>query len=228
MQEVEAALKNPSFARVSLGDEEGFTTSERWEGVKRFTVEAIATHHRDEPLAPGLELEALRTRLPYDVAPRALRAMVDRVCRETGIVREGSALRLADHLVRLGGDDGKNGARIESILKEAAFQPPDLKQLIEALQLPVAELARTRTLLAVMEREGRVVKVATDLYFARGALEMAQARLVERLMADGEITAATYRDSLNASRKFAIALLDYFDHAGVTTRVGDLRKLRQH
>ncbi len=40
-----------------------------------------------------------------------------------------------------------------------------------------------------------------------------------------EITAATYRDLLGASRKFAIALLDYFDHAGVTTRVGDARRL---
>ena len=79
-----------------------------------------------------------------------------------------------------------------------------------------------------MEREGRVVKVATDLYFARDALDAAQAKLLDRLKADGEITAAAYRDSLNASRKFAIALLDYFDHAGVTTRVGDLRKLRSH
>jgi len=35
-----------------------------------------------------------------------------------------------------------------------------------------------------------------------------------------------YRDLLGASRKFAIALLDYFDHAGVTVRVGDARRLR--
>jgi hypothetical protein len=31
-----------------------------------------------------------------------------------------------------------------------------------------------------------------------------------------------------ASRKFAIALLDYFDHIGLTTRAGDTRKLRPH
>ena len=186
----------------------------------------LAAHHREEPLAPGLELEALRARLPYDVATRAFRAIVDRICRETGIVREGSALRLANHLVRLGGDDGKSGARIEAMLKDGGFQPPDLKQLIETLDLPGGELPRLRTLLTAMEREGRVVKVATDLYVARDALDAAQARLIERLNADGEITAATYRDSLNASRKFAIALLDYFDHAGVTTRIGDLRKLR--
>jgi len=228
LAEVETALKDSVFVKLSLGDEEGFTTSSKWEGVKRFAVEALTTHHREEPLAPGLEMEALRARLPYDVAPRAFRALIDRVCRETGIVRDESALRLAQHRVRLGGDDRIIGARIDQMLKAAGFQPPDLKQLIEALNLPATELARLRTLLTAMEREGRVVKVATDLYFARDALDAAQAKLLDRLKADGEITAAAYRDSLNASRKFAIALLDYFDHAGVTTRVGDLRKLRSH
>jgi selenocysteine-specific elongation factor len=81
-------------------------------------------------------------------------------------------------------------------------------------------------MLGALEREARVVKVATDLYFAREPLESAKTKLVERLQKDGEITAATYRDILGASRKFAIALLDYFDHSGITTRVGDLRKLR--
>lgn len=228
LAEVEAALKDARFIRLSLGDEEGFTTASKWEEIKRFTTAALVTHHREEPLAPGLEMEVLRARLPYDVAPRAFRALLDRICRETGIVREESALHLADHRVRLGGDDGKIGARVEAMLKEAGFQPPDLKQLIEALKLPGTELARLRTLLTAMEREGRVVKVATDLYFDGGALEAAKTRLTERLKADGEITAAVYRDMLNASRKFAIALLDYFDHAGLTTRVGDLRKLRPH
>ncbi len=226
LAEVVAALKDGDFIKLSLGDEEGFATAARWQEIKRFTLAMLATHHRDEPLAPGLEMEALRARLPYDVVPRAFRALVDRVCRETGIVRDENSLRLAQHRVRLGGDDGKIGARIEQMLKEAGFQPPDLKQLIEALKLPPVELARIRTLLTAMEREGRVVKVATDLYYAREALEAAQAMLIDRLTAAGEITAAIYRDSLNTSRKFAIALLDYFDHAGVTTRVGDLRKLR--
>jgi selenocysteine-specific elongation factor len=228
LAEVAAALKDTRFIRLSLGDEEGFTTASKWDEIKRFTTAALVAHHHDEPLAPGLEMEALRARLPYDVAPRAFRALVDRICRETGIVREESSLRLDDHRVRLGGDDGKIGAHLEALLKEGGFQPPDLKQLIESLKLPATELARVRTLLTAMEREGRVVKVATDLYFDRGALETAQNRLTERLKADGEITAAIYRDMLNASRKFAIALLDYFDHTGITTRVGDLRKLRSH
>lgn len=226
LHEVEAALKDSRFIKLSLGDEEGFTTTEKWDALKRSILEAVTAHHRDEPLSPGLEMEAMRARLPYEIGPRSFRALVDRLAREIAIVREDSVLRLKSHKVQLGGDIGALGQRIEQILKEAQYQPPELKQLAELLKMPAAELPRLRTLLSAMEREGRTVKIATDLYFERQAFESAKARLVERLKRDGLITAAIYRDVLNASRKFAIALLDYFDHSGVTTRVGDTRKLR--
>jgi selenocysteine-specific elongation factor len=226
LKEVETALRDPRFVKLSLGDEEGFSTGSKWEELKRFALAALIAHHQAEPLSPGLEMEALRARLPYEVGPRAFRALVDKLGRESELVREESTLRVKSHRVQLGGDAGKLGMRIEQALKEAHFHPPDLKQLGEALKLPASDIPRLRTLLSALEREGRVVKIATDLYFDRAALETARARLIERLSSDQEVTAATYRDMLGASRKFAIALLDYFDHAGVTTRVGDVRRLR--
>ena len=225
-REVEDALKDPRFVKLSLGDEEGVTTRTKWDELKRFALEALAAHHRSDPLAPGMEMEAMRERLPYEVAARSFRALVDRLARESEIVREESTLRLKSHRVQLGGDDGRLAAQIEQTLRQAGFQPPDLKQLIETLKLAPAEIARLKALLSTLERQGRLVKVASDLYFERGAQEAARARLVEHLSANPEITAATYRDLLGASRKYAIALLDYFDHSGVTTRVGDARGLR--
>jgi len=226
--EVQAALKDSRFIKFSLGDEEGFATRTKWEELKRFATEALAAHHSAEPLAPGLEMEALRTRLPYEVGARAFRALIDRLGRESDVVREESALRLKSHKVELGGDDGRLGAEIERTLKQAGFHPPDLKQLAEALKLPPAQEGRLKALLGALERQGRVVKIASDLYFDKDALEAARARLVEHLKTNDQITAAAYRDLLGASRKFAIALLDYFDHSGFTTRVGDARRLRHH
>ena len=224
--EVQVALQEAHAVQLSLGDEQGFTTAAKWDAIKQFALEALARHHRDEPLAAGLEMESLRTRLPYEVAPRAFRALLDRLARETDLVREESVVRLKSHKVQLGGASGELGARSEQVLLAAGYQPPDQKQLAEELKLPATDLARLRTVLGALEREGHVIKIATDLYFAREPFESAKSKLLGRLLADGEISAATYRDLLGASRKFAIALLDYFDHAGVTTRVGDLRKLR--
>jgi selenocysteine-specific elongation factor len=224
--EVDLALKDLRFLKLSLGDEEGFATATKWNELKRVAIETLVAHHRTEPLSPGVDMESLRTRLPYEVSARAFRALVDRLSRETELIREESTLRLKSHKIQLGGSVGQLAERIHALLTEAGYHPPDLKQLAEALKLPAAELPHLRTVLSAMEREGRVIKIATDLYFGRAPFEAAKSRLMERLATDGEISAATYRDVLNASRKYAIALLDYFDHSAVTTRVGDVRKLR--
>jgi selenocysteine-specific elongation factor len=225
--EAAGALRQaPPFVKLSVGDEEAFTTRTKWEELKRFALDALATHHKSEPLSAGLEMEALRTRLPYEIGARAFRPIVDRLGHESAIVREESVLRLRSHRVQLGGDAQTLGARIEAVLTSAQFQPPDLKQLAEALKIPAGQLPHLRTVLLAMEREGRIDKIATDLYFSRAAADAAKVRLVEYLEAHAEITAAVFRDLLGASRKFAIALLDHFDHIGVTTRVGDARRLR--
>ena len=225
--EAEAALRDASrFVKLSIGDEQAFTTQTRWDALKRSAVNALVTHHQAEPLSPGLEMEAMRTRLPYEIGARAFRPVVDRLSRESEIVREESVLRLKSHRVQLGGDAETLGTSVETMLTRAEFQPPDLKQLAGALKIPANQLPRLRMVMLAMEREGRVVKIATDLYFSRAATDTARDRLVEYLKTRPEITAAVFRDLLGASRKFAIALLDHFDHIGVTTRVGDVRRLR--
>jgi selenocysteine-specific elongation factor len=227
--EAEAALREGTrFIKLSVGDEEAFTTRTRWDELKRFALDALAKHHKAEPLSAGLEMEAMRTRLPYEIGARAFRPIVDRISHESAIVREESVLRLKSHRVQLGGDAGTLGSRIEAALTSAEFQPPDLKQLAEALKIPASQLPHLRTVLTAMERQGRIVKIATDLYFSRAAADSAKDRLVDYLKTHNEITAAVFRDLLGASRKFAIALLDHFDHTGVTRRVGDTRRLRVH
>jgi selenocysteine-specific elongation factor len=58
------------------------------------------------------------------------------------------------------------------------------------------------------------------------ALAAVEARLVALAERDGEVTLAGLRDALGTSRKYAQALLEHFDAARVTLRVGDARVLR--
>jgi len=224
---VAAALGDRRFVSFGVGDDENYTTATRWEALKRRVIDMVAAFHREHPLEPGLELEELRSHLVQAISPRELRIIVERMSEAAGLVREDSRIRLQAHRVKLTSAQDDLSGRIERILHEAGFQPPDLKQLAEQLKLPPAELARLRTLIAAMERDGRLVRVGTDIYFGRDAAAAARQQLIDRLERDGTVTAATYRDMLGASRKFAIALLDYFDHTGVTLRIGDERKLRK-
>ena len=62
----------------------------------------------------------------------------------------------------------------------------------------------------------KVVRVMPDLYYARAAADESVALVRTHCRAHGEITAATFRDLIGASRKFAIAFLDWCDRTGVT------------
>ena len=53
-----------------------------------------------------------------------------------------------------------------------------------------------------------------------------RARVIDRLHGQGSITVAQVRDLLGASRKYALAFMEYLDEQRITKRMGDIRVLR--
>jgi selenocysteine-specific elongation factor len=205
-------------------DPEAFTTTAKWERLQEAVVALVTAAHRDQPLAAGVEMESLRTQLPWDVGPKVFRWCIDQLVTAGRLVRDGSLLRLPTHRVQLGAEASALGTRVEHLITEGGFTPPDLRQLEEATGVARKRLTEV---LGVLEGEGRVLRIAPDLYYSRASAEQAKARIAAHCREHGDITAAVFRDLIGASRKFAIAFLDWCDRTGVTVRVGDLRKLRR-
>src|SRR5207249_3306756 len=67
---------------------EAWTTAAKWQRLEAAACEAVAAAHRAEPLAPGLEMESLRTQLPWDVPPRVFRWCIERLAAARRLVRE--------------------------------------------------------------------------------------------------------------------------------------------
>ncbi len=185
---------------------------------------ALGVYHRDHPLLPGMDMELLRSQLPYPVADRLFRGIVDRLAAKREIVREENLVHLPTHRVKLAAPERAATAEIEALIEAGAYTPPDVKQLAETLKLP---LKRVLELLAALEREGKAAKVSQDLFYHASTVARLRERIAERIRAGGPLGAAEFRDMIGASRKFSIALLEYFDRTGLTIRVGDQRKLRR-
>jgi len=217
--------KHPEIeALPGSGNVEALTTKEKWARWRAALLEALGEHHRAHPLLPGMEMEPLRTKLPYEVPAKLFREIVDRLAREKALVREESLVRLPTHKVQLRSDERAATTEISALLERGGFTPPDLKQLGEALKLAPK---RVGELLQTLERESKAAKVSQDLYYDTGVLARLRDMVTERIRASGPLGAAEFRDMISASRKFSIALLEYFDRTGFTIRVGDQRKLRR-
>jgi selenocysteine-specific elongation factor len=203
---------------------EAYATADEWRRLVEATIARVAAAHRERPTEAGVEMERLRSELAADVTPRTFRACIDRLVADGRLAREDATVRLPSHRVALDAASRALGERVERLIADGRFTPPDLRQL----EADVAtDRRRLGELLAVLEKEGRVVRVAPDLYYAPAAVEAAKALLADHCRAHGDISAGVFRDLIGASRKFSIALLDWCDRTGVTTRIGDLRRLRR-
>jgi selenocysteine-specific elongation factor len=209
----------------SAEGEKVYTTKIKWERLREAIITALKGFHTSHPLVPGMDMEELRGKLIFALSPKIFRVLIDALVTEKTIVKEGNLLRLAAHRVQVGGQEKLLMDKIKKILGEQPMAPPDLKQIEKDLGVGRIKL---NDVLRLLEREGSVARVATDLYFLTTCVDKVRGVLYKFLTDKGEISAAAFRDLLGSSRKYTIALLEYFDREGFTLRIGDIRRLKSN
>ena len=188
-------------------------------------VERLAAHHVLAPDQPGLQLERLRMATPGRPSVAAFRSVIESLSRRGAVEQDGPWLRLPTHRATLSAQDERVWGQVRELIAAERFRPPRTRDLARALSVPEAAMRAT---LKRVQRMGRLIEVAPDQFFlSETVAEMlgAAAKLAESDPA-GTVTAAAFRDQLANGRKVAIQVLEFFDRAGVTVRIGDERRVR--
>jgi selenocysteine-specific elongation factor len=207
----------------TLEDDRLVATDGKWRRLEAAVDATLQTFHDAHPRLPGMEMEALRGTLPFDVPPRLFRAVLDQLAAAAVVLRDGNVVRLAGHVVRLQHDDQDLADRIRTLLGAQALAPPELALLEKTLGLG---RSRALELLRVLERDGSIVRVTNDLYVERAAIDRLKAEMAAHFPAASEVTPAAFRERFGTSRKYTIPLLEFLDREGITVRTGELRRMR--
>jgi selenocysteine-specific elongation factor len=197
--------------------------NDRLEMLQAGLLDALAAHHRDHPDLPGLAAEKLRSALPVRTPLPLFRALIEAALRRGALVQEGPSLRLPSHTVRLSPQDERVWEHARTLIAAQRFNPPRTRDMVPDIGLTEVQL---RASLKRLAHRGRLVEVAHDHFFlAETVAEMAAiAAALERDA--GTLATAAFRDRLGIGRKVAIQVLEFFDAAGVTRRIGDARRVR--
>jgi selenocysteine-specific elongation factor len=179
------------------------------------TREVLAVFHKQNPLQPGLGREELRSREFPKAPPFLVEAMWKSAA---GIVMEGEVLRLASHKLVLKVDEEQALQKIETAFQQAGLSVPGA---LEVLKSCGVDAARARSLLQMLLREKRVIKVSEDLLFHPTAIQTLREMLAPRK--GQRFSVPEFKDWTGVSRKYAIPLLEYLDRERVTRREGDVR-----
>ena len=178
-------------------------------------VKTVREFHRKNPLLPGMARQDLRGRELQDAPAFLMDALT---ANSKDIVAEGETVRSRGHKLVLKEDEEQARAAIERAFDEAGLAVPSVA---EVLAKSGVEAARARSLLQILLREKRLVRIGDDLVFHQSAIEKLRAMLAERK--GSRFGVASFKEWTGVSRKYAIPLLEFLDREKITRREGDER-----
>jgi selenocysteine-specific elongation factor len=187
-----------------------------WDRLASRAASILAAFHEQFPLRRGLPKEELRTRLGAE--PRLFARELERLRSDGVAVEDGPFVRLVSHSVTFSPSEERQVGVLLGVLKQAGVAPPDRAELEAALGI-------SPEVIDALIAQGRLVEVAAGIVYDEQTLADIVARIRADISAHGPRTVAQIRDLLDASRKYALALVNYTDEHKLTRRVGDERVL---
>jgi len=209
------SLKN--LIKLKLEEKDYFYHREKYEEMCLRTKEILEDFHRKNPLKEGISKEELKNKLFGDIKSKLCDFIFELMEKEEIIKIKNQLVALKDFKVVLNEEQEKLKERIIKIYRDSKFEPPKLSELEGYPEIiPMVEY---------LVNIGELVKLDEEIFLSKDNYEEAQNVLINYLKENKEITLAVYRDLLNTSRKYAMAILEYFDSIKLTKRIGDVRVL---
>ncbi len=206
---------------VMLGQRHGVSS----QYLDKIAVKAqgiLQHYHGQNPLLPGMPLAEFRNKL----LPGREQPLADKLIMA---LAQAGRVRLDNQTVALPGfavvynDKQKELAQsVAQLYLKNLFQPPEPDEIAAAFPKDKSAL---KQIIDAMLKEGLLLPATPQLCFHKEAAAQALAIIQREVAEKGEITLAAFRDQAQTSRKYALALLEYFDRQGITKKVGEGRVL---
>jgi selenocysteine-specific elongation factor len=172
--------------------------------------------HQDNPLRPGMSREQLKSQI--GIAPVVFDAIISQMSNENILEEISAELRIMGYQVRF---TEAQQEKIRSLMEKFnadPYAPPSYKQSVELIG---------EDLVNSLIDTGRLIQLNEEVLLQQKIFQEMESAVISHIQENEAITLAELRDKYNTSRKYALAVLEYLDLAGVTVRKGDIRKLRR-
>ena len=211
---------------VCIDDKRGFYYHKKnHEKAKTQITERLSKYHKTNPTGIGLPvLELLK-----DISRGFDKILLDRTLAKMEadkIVRltPDGKVSLFEHKVVVDRELDETMKKIEQLFLDSGYKPPGYDEILTRKIGPESTVKKAYR---YMLDTGTLVNAGEGIVLHKTHVKEAERRLIEHLKTNKEIRVSQFRDLLDASRKFALPLLIYFDTRGVTIKRGDVRVLGQ-
>jgi selenocysteine-specific elongation factor len=188
-------------------------------GLEQRLLDAVAEHHRANPLAEGLPREEARARI-FALAPAALFDAVVKRLIDEGRLAGRDRLAQPGRGVSMTPEEARAQEALVRVYRDAGLAAPDLAAAAASASIPVVVADRVSKLLV---RQKTLVKLDTLLFHADALDKLRHDVVALKSQPGARLDVAGFKERFGISRKYAIPLLEWLDRERVTKRVGDAR-----
>ncbi len=214
-QQIQKLIKDKTAFRVS---DNIVIHSDYLTHLKDTAVRLLSAYHQENPLRDGMKKDEFRSKFLHFDDIAIIDKITDSLVNRKFLKYINGCVALADFEVQK--DD--NLEEIEAAFREGGFSPESPDQI--ATRFP--KIKNYRQVVESLVNTGRLVRVEDKILLHIDYYEKALSMAKEHIAQNGQITLAEMRDLMGASRKFAVAVLEYWDRRNITKKVGDARVLK--
>lgn len=206
-----ACIKVGDIQILETNQSDGFLASNT---TMAATISAITNtvlrYHQEYPYRRGIPKEELKTKV--NLPAKVFQVMLDRA----KLREDRNSLSADNFTIQYSSADQTRINHVLAQFTAAPFSPPFSKDTKNELGDEVYNS---------MLETGILIQVSPEVAFTTDTYQIMLQKLRDRFGAN-PFTAAEVRDIFNSSRKYVLALLEYWDNKGITRRIGDERVFR--
>ncbi|MEN6645294.1 MAG: selenocysteine-specific translation elongation factor [Armatimonadia bacterium] len=220
--EVAAAVAQLVEAGRLAAVREDYLHAEVLEDLASKLHHAFAVYYQRSPQKLWMPLSDLQAQAAKLMPKPVWEALFRQMVTEGTLVRKEQRVRPADRQVELKPQEQEWAERVARAYQAAAFSTPSEEEVRAELKIPEAAFAGVMTALTEQET---LIRVSDKVIYHVEPLNQLREKVAALIRERGSMTVAELRDELGISRKYALAVMEYFDAVGLTRREGDARVL---
>lgn len=177
--------------------------------------------HQENPLKLGVKRESLRTSLLSEQRQEYTDKILNYFIEQGSIKESNGLISLAGFTLSLSPEEEAVQEQILAFYEKSGYSPLDKEEVIA--KFPKKQ--NPEALISHLIDQGKLIRLDDKINMHPRYVEAARDFVVKHIQENGSIKLAEVRDKIGSSRRFAIAILDYFDRQKLTRMQGDVRIL---
>ena len=217
-KQIEKLLKDKTAYRIS---DSIVIHSDYITTLKESATRMLEAYHKETPLREGMKKEEFRGKLVRCDDIAIVDKLIDSLVNRKVLKIVNGCVALADFEVQANDNQQELMGKIEAVLKNAGIAVPSVAEV----QQMFPKEKNFKQVLEALINTGRLVRVEDKICLHWDVYADCYEKSRQYIQEHGQMTLAEFRDMMGTSRKYAMAILEYWDRRGITKKVGDARVL---